>query len=59
MTGILLNLKRLLTTMQDYELADMELWIDNESNVELIAMDNDAITLITDKSKLKIDDREW
>lgn len=59
MTGILLNLKRLLTTMQDYELADMELWIDNESNVELIAMDNDAITLITDKTKLKIDDKEW
>ncbi len=59
MTGILLNLKRLLTTMQDYELADMELWIDNESNVELIAMDNDAITLITDKAKLKIDDKEW
>lgn len=59
MTGILLKLKRLLTTMQDYELADMELWIDNESNVELIAMDNDAITLITDKAKLKIDDKEW
>lgn len=59
MTGILLNLKRLLNTMQDYEIADMELWIDNESNVELIVMDNDAITLITDKSKLKIDDREW
>lgn len=59
MTGILLNLKRLLTTMQDYELADMELWIDNESNVELIAMDNDAITLITDKAKLKINDKEW
>lgn len=59
MTGILLNLKRLLNTMQDYEIADMELWIDNESNVELIAMDNDAITLITDKAKLKIDDKEW
>ena len=59
MTGILLNLKRLLNTMQDYEIADMELWIDNESNVELIAMDNDAITLITDKAKLKINDMEW
>lgn len=59
MTGILLNLKRLLNTMQDYEIADMELWIDNESNVELIAMDNDAITLITDKTKLKINDMEW
>lgn len=45
--------------MQDFELTDMELWIDNESNVELIAMDNDAITLITDKAKLKIDDKEW
>ena len=59
MTGILLNLKRLLNSMQDYDVAEMELWIDNESNVELIAMDNDAITLITDKSKLKIDDKEW
>ena len=59
MTGVLLNLKRLLNSMQDYDVAEMELWIDNESNVELIAMDNDAITLITDKAKLKIDDKEW
>lgn len=59
MIGVLLKLKRLLNSIQDSELIDMELWIDNDQTVDLITMDNDAITLITDKSKLKIDDKEW
>ena len=59
MTKVLLRLKRLLDRIPEYELEDMELWVDNADTVEIIAMDEDAITLITDKSKVKINDLEW
>ena len=59
MTNEALKLKRLLNSIPDSELDAMELWIDNEKLVELFALDDNAITLITDKSKVKINDMEW
>lgn len=59
MTGILVKLKKLLNSIDDFELTDMDLWIDNSEQVDIIALDDDAIVLITDKRKLKIDDKEW
>ena len=41
------------------ELEEYELWINNDTGVELIAIDDDAICLITDKEKLKINGLDW
>lgn len=59
MKDTLLKLKRLLNGINDEELKEMDLWINNEENVELIALDNNSISLITDISLLKINDKLW
>lgn len=59
MKDTLLTLKKLLNGIDDEELKEMDLWINNEENVELIALDNNSISLITDISLLKINDKLW
>lgn len=59
MNNVLKNLKAILNGFTEEELQKYELWINNEDGVSVIAIDENAISLITDSSKLKIDDREW
>lgn len=59
MKDTLLKLKKILNGIDDEELKEMDLWINNEENVELIALDNNSISLITDISLLKINDKLW
>ena len=57
--NILLILKRLLKSIDDKELENMDLWIDNENEIQLVAVDEKSVTLVTDTEKLKIDGRMW
>ncbi len=59
MNNVLKNLKAILNGLTEEELQNYELWINNEAGVSVIAIDENSISLITDNSKLKIDDREW
>lgn len=59
MEGILVKLKAVLNGLSDEELKEYELWINNTLQVEIIAVDKNAITLITDTKMLKIDEKEW
>ena len=59
MNNILKNLKAILNGFTEEELQKYGLWINNEEGVSVIAIDENSISLITDNSKLKIDDREW
>ncbi len=59
MENILIKLKAILNVFSDEELKNYELWIDNDTGVELIAVDDNSIVLVTDKEKLKINNREW
>lgn len=59
MEEILLKLKRLLNSIDDEELKEMELWIDNESSVDIIAIENNSISLITDSKDLSINGKGW
>lgn len=59
MENILVKLKGILNGLSDEELKEYELWINNASQVEIIAVDKNAITLITDTKMLKIDEKEW
>lgn len=59
MENILVKLKAILNVFSDEELKNYELQIDNDTGVELIAVDDNSIVLVTDKEKLKINNREW
>lgn len=59
MENILIKLKKILNTFTDKELEVLELWIDNNKGVELIAIDENAISLITDTNCLKINGLDW
>ena len=59
MHGILRKLKSILNGLNDEELEEFDLWVDNEQVISVIAVDRNAISLITDSSKLKIDGKEW
>jgi hypothetical protein len=59
MENILIKLKAILNSLSDEELKEYDLWIDNDTGVELIAVDDNSIVLVTDKEKLKINNREW
>ena len=43
----------------DEELKNYELWIDNDTGVEVIAIDNNSISLITESSVLEINGKIW
>lgn len=57
--NILKKLKYILNSYTDKELENIDLWIDNTKNIEVIAVDDNAITLITNTNLLKIDDKLW
>lgn len=59
MNEVLVRLKYLLNSYSDTELEDMELWIDNDVTIDIIAVDENAINLITDKEKIEVDGRKW
>lgn len=59
MDNTLIKLKRLLNSIDDDELEDLDLWIDNIMTVEAIALDDDSIVLLTDLKKVIIDGKEW
>lgn len=59
MNGILVKLKAILNGLSDEELKKYDLWIDNNKGVEVIAVDDDSISLITESSMLKINNMRW
>jgi hypothetical protein len=59
MNNVLKILKAILNGLTEEELQNYELWINNEDGVSVIAVDENSISLITDSSRLKIDNREW
>lgn len=59
MENTLIKLKKILNTFTDKELENYELWIDNNTSIDLITIEDDSISLITDKTKLKINGLDW
>ena len=59
MDNDLIRLKKVLNSIDDEDLKEMDLYIDCDSGVQMIAIEENAITLVTDTHKLKIDDKEW
>lgn len=59
MENILVKLKAILNGLSDEELKEYDLWIDNDKGVEVIAVDGTSISLITEASMLKINDKMW
>lgn len=59
MDNILLILKKLLNSIDDKDLKDLILWIDNENEVKMVGLDKNAISIITEKTDLKVDGRNW
>ena len=59
MENSLLILKKLLNSIEDEDLKEFDLWIDNNKTIDVIAIDTNAISLITDKPILKINGGEW
>lgn len=59
MNDVLVRLKYLLNSYSDTELKDMELWIDNNVTIDIIAVDENAVSLITNKEKIEVDGRKW
>lgn len=59
MDNDLIRLKKVLNSIDDEDLKDMDLYIDCESGVQMVAIEENAITLVTNTHKLKIDDKEW
>ena len=59
MDNILLILKKLLNSIDDEDLKEFDLWIDNSKRIDVVAIDKNAISLITDEAILKINGREW
>lgn len=59
MNNILLILKKLLNSIDDECLERLDLWIDNSRTISVVAMDRNAISLITDEAILKVDGRDW
>jgi len=59
MENVLIRLKKILNTFTDKELEDYKLWIDNDSTIDLIVIEDEAICLVTDKEKLKINGLDW
>lgn len=57
MENILVKLKAILNSLSDEELKKYDLWIDNDTGVEVIAVDNNSITLVTNSDMLQIDER--
>lgn len=59
MNNILRKLKFVLEGLSDEELDNFGLWIDNEDEIQMIAIDENAISLITNTKNLKMDGKDW
>lgn len=59
MNNDLIRLKKILNSIDDEDLKEMDLYIDCDSGVQMVAVEENAITLVTDTHKLKINDKEW
>ena len=59
MQNALLKLKKLLNSIDDDELKGLDLWINNEIDIDIIAVDDNSITFVTNKDKLSIDGKDW
>lgn len=59
MENVLITLKRLLNSMTDKELKEMDLWVDNESGIQAIAIDDNAISIFTKDTELKVNGYRW
>lgn len=59
MDNSLLILKKLLNSIDDEDLKEFDLWIDNSKTMDAVAINKNAISLITDEAILKINGREW
>lgn len=59
MDNDLIRLKKVLNSIDDEDLKEMDLYIDCDSGVQMVAVEENAITLVTDTHKLKINDKEW
>lgn len=57
MNGILVKLKGILNGLSDEELRNYDIWINAYKTVEMIVLDDDSITLVTDRDMLQIDER--
>ena len=49
----------MLKIIDDVDLKELDLWIDNSKRIDVVAIDKNAISLITDEAILKINGREW
>lgn len=56
MNSILVKLKGILNGLSDEELKNYDIWINAYKTVEMIVLDDNAITLVTDSDLLKIDE---
>lgn len=58
---MLVELKRVLDKYTEEELKNMDLWIDAQDEIKLIAIENNAITLVTEEGleSLQIRDKVW
>ena len=59
MENVLITLKRLLNSMTDKELKEMDLWVDNKSGIQAIAIDDNAISIFTKDTELKVNGYRW
>lgn len=59
MDNILLILKKLLNSIDDEALQYLELWIDNDTKIKMVGLDENAISIITENTELKVNGREW
>lgn len=59
MENVLITLKKLLNSMTDKELKEMDLWVDNKSGIQAIAIDDNAISIFTKDTELKVNGYRW
>lgn len=55
---MLKKLKEILNTYTEEELDEIDLWINSESEVKAILIDDNSIDLITSNASIKINDLE-
>lgn len=59
MESVLVKLKAVLNAISNEELENYDLWIDCQKGIRAIAIDDNAITLISEDTELKINGAEW
>ena len=57
--NFVLMLKKLLNSITDKDLADFDLWVNNENVAKMAVVEDKAICLITEDVELKINGLEW